>query len=203
MGKLYTAADILAKFANVEGFVGDIRDWVPAVRTSTRLIPAGIMGLTQFFDQPRNLPFDNVERARELPYRTVILAWSWQAVPDFTDPAVPVAPLIADVATIWEQVEFVYTKDNTNWPSWPAFTLPGAGGINARTAPIAAGAATQNISNGLNASAWRTLYQPITQVVEQNFGVAMRPRTGAAAVALGQDTNIEFNIKTIEARRVI
>lgn len=195
--RIFSALDIKREFQDLQGFIGDVRDWAPVVRCSTRELPAAVIAQTQFFDTGRALPDDNLERASEFPYRTVILGYSWQAVYDDT---ANTAPLIADVLVLFEEGEWEFQVDNLNYPTWPAHCLPGGGGVNAVSAPIAAGAATNNVSNGLNGNEWRMLFQPIAVDIDQNFRLTLR---SLAATALGQITKIRFAFYGIEARRPV
>lgn len=183
-------------YPNIGGYIREYRDWAPVIRYDTNTLAAAVIPATQFFDSPPLVSICNLERQNEVPYRTIILGWSWQVVYSAVAGA---APTIADALVIFEECEMELEKDNSNYPSWPTFAVPGGGGINAESAPIAAGAATQNVSNGLGNS-WRLFYQPIVIDIEQTFRVWLR---SSAVTALGAQTDVTIGLIGIEARRPI
>jgi hypothetical protein len=196
-GQILSIADIARQFQGLQGFIGDIRDWAPSIKCSSRVLPAAVIAQTVFFDTPRNIPHDNLERQREFPYRTIIMGYAYQFIYDDVNDA---APLIADALILFEEGEFELTVDNLRFPSWPACALPGGGGINAVSAPVAGGAATDNVSNGLSENHFRMLMQPIAVDIHQNFDVTLR---SLRATALSQPTKVRFMLSVLEARRVL
>ncbi len=187
---------IMELYPDIAGYIREYRDWAPVIRYDTNTLAAAVIPATQFFDSPPIVSVCNLERQNEVPYRTIVLGWTWQVVYSAVAGA---APTIADALVIFEECELELEKDGSNYPSWPTFAVPGGGGVNAVSAPIAAGAATQNVSNGLGNS-WRYFYQPIVIDIEQTFRVFLR---SSAVTALGAQTDVTIGLVGIEARRPI
>lgn len=199
MPRISTAGHIAELYPETKGFIREYVDWSPSVRFDTLLINAAGVAIAngqQMFNVAArvNLPaVCNLERAGEVPYPMLIIGWSWQLI---YDPAAGVAPNIADALIALDNLEFVFIKDQREYPSWPATAVPGAGGINAMESNNAA-ASPSNVSNG-QSNNWRMLYNPIAIDIKQNFSLLVRSRAvGAPVVAL----NMRFSLLGLEARR--
>lgn len=185
----YTTSKLAKMFPQVEGHIRNVRNWSPVIRYSTRVLPAAAIGPTNFFDTGPLVGSDNLERAREVPYKSIFFGIAIQVL----------IGTIADAAVLFEEGEITLTVDESNLPVLPVAAIPGGGGINAAISTTVA-AITESVSLGLD-NRWFSFFEPVVIEQTQNFNVSLRSSAITALVAA--NTRVRISLEGIEARRTI